>query len=352
LILASSIATDGLRERMVGVSFNIAQPFIVVVVVVAVLAPVLSAAYWFSVADGLLRKAPFAAVPAFVEADALGGQAPRTLVLRQDRDGAVQYTLVNGAGPSLGDADAAPPGEVWAAIDPLVASLASGRGGDEVAALAGYGVRYVILAADTSKSLIPVLDGEPGLRRLASASGEVLWRVAGITSRARLVTDTTATPLAVVVAPAGAAWVGIDPYLDQVIAAGPEGRELIVGAVAAPGWRATLVGEDGSPQQELEVQVPTGQLGWSQGFIAPAGSGQVVISFDQGQRTLWLWLQFAVLFVLVVLALPSRQRRDPDPDAQEVQDVQDVETASVDSAPRSNARTEPGPATPSNVIIR
>jgi hypothetical protein len=113
-----------------------------------------------------------------------------------------------------------------------------------------------------------------------------------------------------------------------------------------------LVGEDGSPQQELEVQVPTGQLGWSQGFIAPAGGGQVVISFDQGQRTLWLWLQFAVLFVLVVLALPSRQRRDPDPDAQEVQDVQDVEAASVDSAPRSNARTEPGPATPSNVIIR
>ncbi|CAB4834960.1 unannotated protein [freshwater metagenome] len=80
----------------------------------------------------------------------------------------------------------------------------------------------------------------------------------------------------------------------------------------------------------LESQVPTGQLGWSQGFIAPAGSGQVVISFDQGQRTLWLWLQFAVLFVLVVLALPSRQRRDPDPD-----DPDDPD-AKVDSASQSN----------------
>ena len=141
----------------------------------------------------------------------------------------------------------------------------------------------------------------------------------------------------------GAAWVGIDPYLDQVIAAGPDARELIVGAVAAPGWRATLVGKDGSPQQELEAQVPTGQLGWSQGFIARAGGGQVVISFDQGQRTLWLWLQFTVLFVLVVLALPSRQRRDPDPDDQE---------ANVDSSSQSNARTEPGSANPSNVIVR
>ncbi|CAB4996375.1 unannotated protein [freshwater metagenome] len=349
LILAASIATDGLRERMVGVSLNISQPFIVLVVVVAVLAPVLSAAYWFSVADGLLRKAPFAAVPAFVEADALGGQAPRTLVLRQDRDGAVQYTLVNGAGPSLGDADAAPPGQVWAEIDPLVAGLASGRGGDEVAGLAGYGVRYVILAAGTSRSLIPVLDGEPGLRRLASASGEVLWRVAGVTSRARLIAGATTTPLSVVLAPTGAAWVGIDPYLDQLIDTGPVGRELIVGAVAAPGWRATMVGKDGSPQQELEAQVPAGQLGWSQGFIAPAGGGQVVVSFDQGQRTLWLWLQFAVLFVLVVLALPSRQRRDPDPDEQDVQDFQD---SNDDIAPRPNSKPEPGSITPSNVIIR
>ena len=314
LILAASIATDGLRERMVGVSFNIGQPFIVFVVLIAAAAPVLSAFYWFAVADGQLRKGQLAAVPAFVEADALGGQAPRTLVLRQDRDGAVQYTLVNGAGPTLGAADAGPPGAAWAAIDPLVAGLASGRGGDEVSGLAGYGVRYVLLAAGTSKSLIPLLDGEPGLRRLSSASGEVLWRIAGVTSRARLVDGQAQSALDVVVAPAGATWVGIDPYLDQVIPAGPVGRELVVGAVAAPGWRAGVVDPAGTVQEELAALVPTGQLSWSQGFTAPASSGNVVISFDQGPRTRWLWLQFIVLFILVVLALPARQRQDPDPD--------------------------------------
>lgn len=344
LILAASIATDGLRERMVGVSFNIDQPFIVFAVVVAVFAPVLSAGYWFSAAAGQLHKAPLAAVPAFVEADALGGQAPRTLVLGQDRDGAVQYTLVNGAGPTLGSADAGPPGAVWAAFDPLVAGLASGRGGDEVAGLAGYGVRYVLLAAGTSKALIPTLDSEPGLRRLSSASGEVLWRIAGVTSRARLADGATQSALDVVVAPVGAAWVGIDPYLDQLIPAGPVDRELVVGAVAEPGWQATVIGPDGTVQQVLAAKVPTGQLSWSQGFSAPASSSRVVISFDQGQRTRWLWLQLIVLFVLVVLALPSRQRRDPDPD----DDIGEDSGIAPEPASGQQARA----VTASNVVIR
>ncbi|GDX31743.1 integral membrane regulatory protein [Actinomycetes bacterium] len=352
MILAASIATDGLRERMVGVSFNIGQPFIVFVVVLAVFAPVLSAIYWFSAADGQLRKAPLAAVPAFVEADALGGQAPRTLVLRQDRDGAVQYTLVNGAGPSLGAADAGPPGSVWAAIDPLVAGLASGRGGDEVSGLAGYGVRYVLLAAGTSKSLIPVLDGEPGLRRLSSSSGEVLWRIAGVTSRARLVDGETSSALDVVAAPAGAAWVGIDPYLDQLIAAGPGGREIVVGAVTEPNWRATVVGPDGTVQQDLQAQPPTGQLSWSQGFTAPANSAQVVISFDQGERSLWLWLQFILLFVLVVLALPARQPSDPDPDEDSVEDLGAESGAAANSAPKPASGPDYRSVTTSNVVIR
>ncbi len=304
LIAMSAVAADGLRDRLVGSSFTFGQPVAGAVAVTALLAPILSGAAFAVGLDIVVRKAPPEAVPAFVAADAESPQAPRTLVLADNRSGLVQYTLINGAGPSLGDAETGPPASAWQALDPYVAAVVSGRGGDEIEALAGYGIRYVLLAPGSSRALIPTLDGEPGLRRLSSAGGEVLWRVAGVTSRARVVDTAKQTPVGL-----ASAGTSTEPYLDQAMPDGAAGRSLALGALVDDGWRAETA--DGTA---LPATAGPALLSWSQSFTLPEGDPQVTVSFDDGPRTRWLWLQVLVLVVLVVLALPARRRVDPDPD--------------------------------------
>jgi len=74
-------------------------------------------------------------------------------MLTQLPAGSIEYTLINGDGLRLGDGDTPPDAEVWRAIDPFVAAMASGRGGEEIAALGGFGVRYVLLAPGSAKEL-------------------------------------------------------------------------------------------------------------------------------------------------------------------------------------------------------
>ncbi len=180
--------------------------------------------------------------------------------------------------------------------------MASGRGGEEVTVLAGYGIRYVILAPGSSRDLIPTLDAEPGLRRLSNADGEVLWRVAGVTSRARIFDGVTESPVGV----AQPATMATDPYLDQTLPDGSGERVLFIGASADSRWTAA----------DLDQVTTESYLNWSSTFTIPAGSPPVVVEFDSTSRTLWLVGQLIVVLILVVVALPSRQRFDLDADAE------------------------------------
>ena len=326
LIAMAAVAADGLRTRFVGSSFTLGQPLALGVAALALLAPVLSAAVFAIGLDFVVRKAPASSVPAFVAADAEGSQAPRTLVLADDRAGRVKYSLLNGAGPALGDAETGPPAAAWEALDPYVAAMTSGRGGDEIETLAGYGIRYVVLAPGSSQELIPTLDGEPGLRRLSSSKGEVLWRVGGVTSRARLVLEDKEVPVGV----AGEGTLTADPYIDQVLPDGTGVRVVGTGAALDAGWRAVATDVAGSTTT-LTAQASPGLLAWSQGFEVPEGAPRVVVAFDDSPRTRWLWGQLVVLLALVVLALPERRRLDPDPDV-------DDPAPSVDPLPEGSDR--------------
>lgn len=309
MIAMGAVAMDGLRKQFVGSSFTLGQPLAAVAAVIAVLAPVITSGWFVAGPELLLRKSSPVLVPAFVAAESEEPQAPRTLMLHDASSGRVEYTLLNGPGLELGDADVAPPAEVWTALDGYVADMASGRGGGEIVGLAGYGVRYVVLTPQSSPDLIPVLDGEPGLRRLSSSGGEVLWRVAGVTSRARLLESdksaSEASPLGL--APDGT--VTADPYLDQVLPDGADGRVVVTGAQADDGWRALTTQSGALPPVSV-----SGQLSWAQSFTAPAGDVRVQVSYDDTERSRWLWFQLIVLIVLVVIALPERRRVDPDPD--------------------------------------
>lgn len=300
LITAAALGAQGLRTRFIGQSFSFGQPIAAVAVLAALAAPLLSLIWLVPADTSVLARTYPSAVPAFVAADAFGPQAPRTLMLTQLPAGSIEYTLINGDGLRLGDADTPPNADVWRALDPFVAAMASGRGGEEIAALGGYGVRYVLLAPGSSKEIIPILDSEPGLRRLANSDGEVLWRVAGVTSRASITDGDTRSPVGIS-APAN---LGTDPYIEQTLPDGSGTRALYVGASADSRWNA---GDFTSVTTE-------GLMNWSATFEIPAGSPDVRVAFDDSSRQLWLLAQLFIVLSLIVIALPSRKRIEVDPD--------------------------------------
>ncbi len=301
-IAAAALGAQGLRTRFVGQSFSLGQPAAVIAVIGALLAPILSAVWLIPGQDSTLYRGDPSTVPAFVAADAFSPQAPRTLIINDAKSGRVTYTVINGSGLSLGDADVPPPAQTWIDIDPYVADMASGRGGDEVTVLAGYGIRYVVLAPGSSRDLVPTLDAEPGLRRLSNADGEVLWRIAGVTARARIFDGVTESPVGV----AQPASMATDPYIDQTLPDGSGERVLFIGASADSRWSAG----------DLDQVTTDSYLQWSSTFAIPAGSPPVVVEFNSTSRSLWLLAQLLVIMVLVVVALPSRQRVDLDADAE------------------------------------
>lgn len=309
LVAMAAVAVHGLRDRFIGTSFSLGQPLALIVVLAALLAPLLTSLWFVSGLPSVVRKEPASPLPAFVAADAVSAQAPRTLIIATDVAGRVQYSLINGTGPMLGDAETGPPASAWEQLDPYVAAMVSGRGGDEVVALAGYGVRYVLLAPGSSTDLVAVLDGEPGLRRLSSSGGEVLWRVAGVTTRARVVQDGRQEPVGL----AADGTTTADPYLSQLLPDGTGTRALVAGALADPGWTASVVDGDGV-RTALELVTVSGVLDWSTAFAVPEGAPFVEVSFDSSARSRWLLLQGVVLVALVIMALPARRRVDPDPD--------------------------------------
>lgn len=300
LIAAAALGAQGLRTRFIGQSFSIGQPVAAIAILAALAAPILSVIWLVPASTSVLARTSPSAVPAFVAADAFGPQAPRTLMLTQLPAGSIEYTLINGDGLRLGDADTPPVADVWRALDPFVAAMASGRGGEEITALGGYGVRYVLLAPGSSKEIIPILDSEPGLRRLASSDGEVLWRVSGVTSRASISDGVTQSPIGI----ASPANLGTDPYIEQTLPEGTGTRVLYVGASADSRWNAG----------DLDSVTTEGLLDWSATFEIPTGSPDVRVSFDDSSRELWLLAQLFIVLSLIVISLPSRARVEVDPD--------------------------------------
>ncbi len=310
LVLAAAVAADGLRASMAESAFTWRQPVAGVTTLLALLTPLIALLWWLPDAGDPVRRGDPVVLPPFVIAEAIGPEAPRTLLLRPQDASRVDYALVNGTGPTLGDAEVAPPASDWAELDRLVAGLVSGRGGDEVSGLAAYAVRYVVLeqAEAEGRELARSLDSVPGLRRVAGQEGEVLWRVEAEASRVVVVDDATppvSTPLPLVRLSSA------EPFVDITLPA--PGTSVRLAQTADPAWRATL---DGVPLSPPEVGVEEGEP-TLQGFALPADAqGALVVSIDDGPRTRWLWAQAIAWLVVAVLALPARRSAgDDDADA-------------------------------------
>ena len=303
LILAAAVASDGLRTSMSEAAFTWRQPVAGVASLLAVVSAALLLVSWLPGSDDPVRRADPTVLPPFVTAEAIGPEAPRTLILSPESAAQVGYALINGTGPTLGDAEAAPPASDWVRLDALVAGLVSGRGGDDVEGLAAYAVRYVGLedAAEAGRSLARTLDSVPGLRRVAGQEGEVLWRVAPEASRVTVLNrdasdGITVTPVPIVQLSSA------EPLVDSSLAAAQ--GSVRIAQTADSAWRATLDGV-ALPPAERETAGVDGAL--QQFVLASPSGGQLVVTIEDSTRTRWLWAQGIVLFVVIILALPGRR---------------------------------------------
>ncbi|CAB4943536.1 unannotated protein [freshwater metagenome] len=321
LIVAAAAAADGIGVRLAGDSFSWRQPAAVVALVVAVAAPLMTGGWWLwkGVGDTVVRG-DGSAVPAFVAAESLGPERPRSLVFRPSARG-IEYAVIDGEGPRLGAAETGPPASAYQELDALVGDLMAGRGGGEVEGLGRYGVRFVVLTAP-NPTLVSVLDSEPGLRRISSSEGDTLWRLDTDSARARaLAADPRITVL-----PAGKREGAV--AIDGPLPAGMAPRSsLVLAERSDPSWRATL---DGAA---LVAIADEGAGGWPQRFALPAATGTLRLWFDQEPRHRWLWLQGLIVSVVVVLALPGRRRPTDDPDADVLGDDDEPFAPSSTGAP-------------------
>lgn len=301
LLSAAAIGADGARQRVAGIDFGWRQPVAALVVLTAALAPFAAAGWWLvRGADGPLERGNGQLVPAFIAEQAGTVDQIRTLVLTTSSSGGVvTYSLVRGAGPTIGTAEATAVAGTPGNLDSMVANLVAGAAADPATGLAGYAVQYVLVQAPVSTQVNDTLNATPGLARVNQQQSGSIWRVTRNVSRAVLQSPGAADTAV----PAGA--VGIS----TTIAAGPEGRVLRLADQADPAWQATL---DGKPLTATTVD------GWAQGFTVPAAGGTLVVGYSEGMlHKGWIAGQCFLALVVLVLALPGRRdlRDDDQPEA-------------------------------------
>ena len=92
----------------------------------AATAPLLVAGYWVTAGvRGPVGRVPAQVLPAFVAASAASGQQYRTLVLRTDAAGELDYAVVRQGDPTLGEPELATAPAAGAALNRVVAALGS-----------------------------------------------------------------------------------------------------------------------------------------------------------------------------------------------------------------------------------
>lgn len=317
LLLAALVGADHLRERLRRASFSWQQPAAVVLTVAAAVVPLVAATAWVQRgADGPLTRRPAVLLPSFVRASVAEAPGSRVLVLRPRATGFVDYDLTGVTGPRLGDADLPTSPARRARLSGVVADLAGARGGDAPAALAAYGVRFVLLrsagtgtdAATTARAI----DGQPGLSRQPVDGPVVVWRLSSATSRLSVLSPDVASvarsgrpPPADLLASSPPAALGAGPEGARTqVPPGSAGRLLVLTDAADGGWRARV---DGMSLRR------TTAWGWAQAFELPAAGGALELARSSTRRHVSLRAQAALLGAVVVLAAPGPRRRAGSP---------------------------------------
>ncbi|WP_371497364.1 glycosyltransferase [Kitasatospora sp. NBC_00374] len=323
LLAAAAIGADGANARVSGIAFGWRQPVAAVVVAVAALAPFGTALWWaVAGADGPLTRSALPQVPAFIAEEAGSSDRARTLVLAGPADGStVSYALVRGAGLTLGQAEGTVEAAAGGDLTRLTSQLLAGSGGDQAAALAGYGVEYIEVKDPMIAKVRDVLDTTPGLTRLNQGNGVALWQVTGAPGARAVIVTPKGVPVAL---PAG------EHDIWTELPAGPADRQLRLAEQADPAWQATL---DGKPLEPVTLD------GWAQGFKLPAEGGRLDVTRESSLlHTGWIALQLLLGVTVLVLALPGRRNHNDDDLPEEVAAAQALAAAVQAQAPAPGSR--------------
>lgn len=289
--------------------------------VLLLVGPVFFAGLWVTQLDGPLQRSDTTVVPAFVTEQALSSDRIRTLVLREQTDGTVAYTLVNGAGGQIGDADVAPPPDTWTVLSAAVGLLAAGAGPEAAQTLAAQAVAYVV-ADSKSSDLAARLDGNPGLRRLSTNDGRGLWEVLGLTTRAQVINERGPAPVPMLSSQESADSLGT-LLSSPVPVDGPQ--TLLRIAQANDGqFRALVDGTETAVSGEGELVILLGQR--------TEGVAQVEVLHEQQARDQALLVPAGLGILLLLMLIPTAGRARPlaDPAEDQAQLTVDLTESTVD----------------------
>ncbi len=326
ILTAALVAANGARTRLAQANFGWRQLVSGVVALLAIATPLVAAGSWvIRGADGPLRRDSSTLLPAFAQAELAASPGLRALVLSPQGEARLSYALMGADGIRLDAAGLRTPPKQRAALDLIVADLASPRGSDAAEALSTRAVRYVVLRSGAATTdLTAVLDAQTGLVRRTSGS-VMLWQVVAPATRLSVLPPATATralsgaraPTPDLLRTAGPAALRAGREAASArIADGETGRLLVLADAADPKWQAKLDGKT------LDRRTA---WGWAQGFVLPAGGGTLELTYDQDARTLGLGVQALLLLVVVVLSAPGARRGRGLEDDVDVED-DDVQT--------------------------
>ncbi len=347
LVVSALSNLDGAAGRLRSRSIGIGHWSAVAMGALAVLTPMLVLTSW--AADGWtgspnrwVHRADPEVLPAVAAAEADGPAATRTLTLQATPNG-VRWTLYRTGGPQIGQESAASltPSAVAARSagdEPVletIGALLSASGEDQRERFADLDIGSVLLltnrsAADRSDATddaVAALDVAPGLVRVSSSDGKMLWRVelAGVASDTSNTEDASgsrgtdasgtspadASDEAVPTRPARvrvlseggdlittvpAPGVGFTAPLDS----GGAGRLLVLSERADPGWTATLNGSE---------LVRTTYQGWAQAFRLPMQGGTLAVQHDESTGSALDLTRIGVLALALLVAVPLPRRR-------------------------------------------
>jgi GT2 family glycosyltransferase len=291
LLLAVVAASDRIPGRLRTAGWRSGSGLAVLALcALACSAPVLAAGYWLSSGvTGPVRLATAPLLPEFVSVSSDTGLRLRTLVLRPVPGGSVTYTVLRDADPLIGSQELALPAAAQRALNLAAATLSTPAGsaaGDQGAALARFGIGYVLLPAPVDAGLARRLDGVAGLRPVSVTSAFDLWRVVDTAAQV-----TVAEPGGTVVA-VPSSTLGVDG------ARAPAAGGTLVLAEPAGGWSASL---NGHPLTPLASPVD----GWAQGFRLPPGGGTLSLGRSNLGRDAAVVLEVLAVLLVAALGLPG-----------------------------------------------
>lgn len=222
------------------------------------------------------------------------GTEPRTLILTSGGRGAVDYVVVRGDQPRLGEERLMPEPRTREVMDRAVAELTVGQGGDQMHVLADLGVMYVLyprprVGAPSDVTMVDTLDGTPGLERRSLSRHYALWRLDTPTGALRVLSESGVESETLTVEGSG-------EEMTAEVPDGDTGRRLALAESADSGWRATLDGVELTP-----VSTENGTQSWA----LPVQGGQVHVRHTDHVHTAWSLAQGAMFLVVAVLAAPG-----------------------------------------------